>query len=93
MHPSATKTIPITNITKGNCRHRQHNEFSVLNLQRLNVLKVLQLLVVASCGLLFSIAEAGRGEIFEIKTNGTEEEIQVQKNYEEDEADTLVPHR
>ena len=55
------------------------------------MLKVLKMLVVSSCAFLFSTVEAGRGEIFEVDVNGTLDERQ--KNYEEDEADTLVPHR
>ena len=91
MHHCTTEPIPITNTNKGSCRNRQKSEFSELNLQRLNMLKVLKILVVSSCALLFSTVEAGRGEIFEVDMNGTLDERQ--KNYEEDEEDTLVPHR
>ena len=91
MHHCTIEPVPITNINKGSCRNKQKSEFSELNLQRLNMLKVLKLFVVSSCALLFSTVEAGRGEIFDVDFNGTIDERQ--KNYEEDEADTLVSHR
>ena len=51
--------------------------------------EVLKIVFLSLCGFLFSIVEAGRGEIFETnKTAGL-----GQKNYEEQEEDKIVPHR
>ena len=59
------------------------------NLQRLTMRDVLKILSLSFFGFFFSVVEAGRGEIFEgNKTAGV-----GQKNYEEQEEDTLVPHR
>jgi hypothetical protein len=80
------KTIK-TNSAEGNYKKIQHT--NTPNLQRLNMLKVLEVFSVYVCGLLFSIVEAGRGEIFE--TNIAEGS--GRKNYTEQEEDKLVPHR
>ena len=53
------------------------------------MLEVLKILFVSFFGFLFTLAEAGRGEIFE--TNNTAGI--GQKNYEEQEEDKIVPHR
>ena len=70
-----------------NYKNVQHT--NTPNLQRLNMLKVLEMFSVYVCGLLFSVVEAGRGEIFE--TNIAEGS--GQKNYSKQEEDKLVPHR
>ena len=81
--------MPIMNPSKGNCRCQQNNKLDMSNLQRLTMRDVLKILSLSFFGFFFSVVEAGRGEIFEgNKTAGV-----GQKNYEEQEEDTLVPHR
>merc|ERR1712150_251405 len=61
---------------------------SRLNLKKQRTM-VEALQLFSFCSFLISIADAGRGEIFETnRTAGL-----GQKNYEEQEEDTLVPHR
>ena len=55
------------------------------------MIKVSKLLSLSFCSFLFSVAEAGRGEIFH--TNQSNIEEAGQKNYTEQEEDKLVPHR
>ena len=81
--------MPIMNKTKGNCRCQQNDKLSFLNLQRHNMLKVLKILSLSFYGFLFSVAEAGRGELFTHNITAGE----GQKNYTTQEEDKLVPHR
>ena len=81
--------MPIMNTHNGNCRCQQNNKVSLLNSKRLTMVTALNIFSLSFCGFLFSVADAGRGEIFETnRTAGL-----GQKNYEEQEEDTLVPHR
>ena len=81
--------MPIMSPSKGNCICQQSSQLHLSSLQRLAMPEVLKILSLSIFGLLFSIVEAGRGEIFETnKTAGL-----GQKNYEEEEEDKIVPHR
>ena len=82
-------SIPIMNRSKENLRCQQNNILDLSNLPKPTMLEVLKILFVSFFGFLFTLAEAGRGEIFE--TNNTAGI--GQKNYEEQEEDKIVPHR
>jgi len=77
------------NHSKENCRCQQNNILDLSNLPKPTMLEVLKILFISFFGFLFTLAEAGRGEIFE--TNNTAGI--GQKNYEEEEEDKIVPHR
>jgi len=81
--------IPIMKTSNKSYKYQQNITFGRSSLQRQTMPEVLKIVFLSLCGFLFSIVEAGRGEIFETnKTAGL-----GQKNYEEQEEDKIVPHR
>ena len=53
------------NRSKENCRCQQNNILDLSNLPKPTMLEVLKILFISFFGFLFTLAEAGRGEIFE----------------------------
>ena len=81
--------MPIMKTSDKSYKYQQNITFGRSSLQRQTMPEVLKIVFLSLCGFLFSIVEAGRGEIFETnKTAGL-----GQKNYEEQEEDKIVPHR
>ena len=76
------------NHSKENCRCQQNNILDLSNLPKPTMLEVLKILFISFFGFLFTLAEAGRGEIFE--TNNTAGI--GQNNYEEEEIIKLQKH-